>query len=182
MRHWGIILVLTAFPSDLVYKVTLKMVVITGFFLLCVTPVCIMWILVGVTLDPEDGKLFNGPFVIVFLNSLVEPFLYLGICRSLRKAFAQTFCKALNLSLSSSSGSSWAITRSNEFQNCFVFMQGRHCVQCVPSLNLLFIPTFSLPSQAFPQSLVGQIGIAWTKTIKFQLQGIMMAFHPASWL
>ena len=97
---------MTTFPSDLVYKVTLKMVVITGFFLLCVTPVCVMWILVGVTLDPEDGKLFNGPFVIVFLNSLVQPFLYLGICRSLRKAFAQTFCKALNLSLTSSSGSS----------------------------------------------------------------------------
>ena len=76
------------FFRDLVTKVTLKMVLITGFFLVSVTPVCIMWILVGVTLQPEHGENFNGPFVVVFFNSLVQPFLYLGINKSLRGALS----------------------------------------------------------------------------------------------
>ena len=76
------------FFRDLVTKVTLKMVLITGFFLVSVTPVCIMWILVGVTLQPEHGENFNGPFVVVFFNSLFQPFLYLGINKSLRGALS----------------------------------------------------------------------------------------------
>ena len=69
------------------------MVLITGFFLVSVTPVCIMWILVGVTLQPEHGENFNGPFVVVFFNSLVQPFLYLGINKSLRGALSAC-CKS----------------------------------------------------------------------------------------
>ena len=69
------------------------MVLITGFFLVSVTPVCIMWILVGVTLHPEHGENFNGPFVVVFFNSLVQPFLYLGINKSLRGALSAC-CKS----------------------------------------------------------------------------------------
>ena len=69
------------------------MVLITGFFLVSVTPVCIMWILVGVTLHPEHGENFNGPFVVVFFNSLFQPFLYLGINKSLRDALAAC-CKS----------------------------------------------------------------------------------------
>jgi len=88
--------------DSLLRWVTFKMIGITAFFLVCVTPFCLVFIGSGF-FPMQSYELFLNTFAISLVNSLIQPFLYLGINGNLGKALVEKIsCRKNDQNASSS--------------------------------------------------------------------------------
>lgn len=71
--------------DSLLRWVTFKIIGITAFFLVCVIPFCLVYIGSGF-FQIQSTELILSTFSISLVNSLIQPFLYLGINENLGKA------------------------------------------------------------------------------------------------
>lgn len=76
----------------LLKAVTIKSIIVTAFFLVCVSPFCVVFF--KASFDPPKGNKLNShtlPFLL--LNSMIQPYLYVTINTNLRKKILQLICR-----------------------------------------------------------------------------------------
>jgi len=74
--------------DSLLKGVTFKMIGITAFFLVCVIPFCLVFAGAGL-FTLKSPKSFLNTFGVTQVNSLIQPFLYLGINEKLGKSLLE---------------------------------------------------------------------------------------------
>ena len=66
-------------------KVTLKIVVITAFFLVCVAPFCITFVVTSLSENIQAmANAYYATYALALLNSALQPLLICSICRPVR--------------------------------------------------------------------------------------------------
>jgi len=83
---WAILiyLFLTRQFQSILKSVTLKAMFVTGFFLLCASPFCISFFVLGFY-PPKDNTLQRMTMPLLLMNSMIQPFLYVYINNQLRE-------------------------------------------------------------------------------------------------
>ena len=66
-------------------KVTMKIVGITAFFLVCTLPLCFVFLAAGVS-PPDTFEGFSLTLPLNLLNSLLQPIIYFAISPEIRQA------------------------------------------------------------------------------------------------
>jgi len=83
---------LTRKVHRLLKSVTIKSIIVTAFFLICVAPFCIVFFK-ACFFPPKDNKLKSQTLPFLLLNSMLQPFLYVTINTNLRKKVLRLICR-----------------------------------------------------------------------------------------
>jgi len=87
-----IYLFLTQEMNSVLKLVTTKAMCVTGFFLICASPFCIVFFMEGFHLQ-KDNRLQKMTMPLVLVNSVIQPFLYILINSQLRGRLFRLVCR-----------------------------------------------------------------------------------------
>ena len=66
-------------------EVTIKVVAITAFFMTCISPFCVVFILAGVS-ELNSSASFFATYSLALVNSCIQPFIFVYLNTQLRSA------------------------------------------------------------------------------------------------
>merc|ERR1711974_584214 len=87
-----IYLFLTQELNSVLKSVTTKAMCITGFFLICTSPFCIVFFMEGIHIL-KDNRLQKMTMPLVLVNSVIQPFLYVFVNSQLRGRLFRLVCR-----------------------------------------------------------------------------------------
>ena len=78
--------------SRLMMRITIKVIAFTAFFMVCISPFCVVFIVAGIT-ELTSFVSFFATYSLALVNSCIQPFIFVYLNTQLKTAIASSISK-----------------------------------------------------------------------------------------